>query len=60
MFITPVSCIRYDDTDVSFPMTVTSAGIKTPLSQYSTKIKSWLEDIIYGRVEHEWGHVIEE
>ncbi|KAJ3460760.1 hypothetical protein MRS44_011627 [Fusarium solani] len=60
MFITPVSCIRYDDADVSFPMTVTSAGTKTPFCQYSTKIKSWLEDIIYGRVEHEWGHVIKE
>ncbi|RSL89376.1 hypothetical protein CEP52_014915 [Fusarium oligoseptatum] len=60
MFITPVSCIRYDDTDVSFPMTVTSTGTKTPLCQYSTKIKSWLEDIIYGRVKHKWGHIIEE
>ncbi|KAH6889407.1 aminotransferase [Thelonectria olida] len=60
MFITPVSLIRYGNIDVSFPMTVTSAGTKIALAMYSSKIKAWLEDIIYGRTEHEWGYVIDE
>jgi len=50
--------IRYDDGDVFFPMTPTVEGFKTPLAKYSSTIKCWLEDIIYGRVEHEWGHVV--
>ncbi|KXH34666.1 branched-chain-amino-acid aminotransferase [Colletotrichum salicis] len=60
MFITPVSMIKYGDTEIQFPMTVTEEGHKTPRSVYSSIIKSWLEDIIYGRVEHEWGFVVSE
>ncbi|OHE97555.1 branched-chain-amino-acid aminotransferase [Colletotrichum orchidophilum] len=60
MFITPVSMIKYGDTEIQFPITVTAEGQKTPRSPYSTAIKSWLEDIIYGRVEHEWGYVVTE
>ncbi|KAL2878526.1 hypothetical protein SGCOL_006236 [Colletotrichum sp. CLE4] len=60
MFITPVSMIKYGDTEIQFPMMVTEEGHKTPRSVYSSFIKSWLEDIIYGRVEHEWGFVVSE
>lgn len=60
MFITPVSMIRYGEADISFPMTVTEDGQKTPHSKYSSTIKTWLEDIMYGRVSHEWGYVIDE
>ncbi|KAJ0303175.1 hypothetical protein COL516b_006686 [Colletotrichum fioriniae] len=60
MFITPVSVIKYGDTEIHFPMMVTEEGHKTPRSAYSNTIKSWLEDIIYGRVEHEWGYVVAE
>ncbi|KAM5376461.1 hypothetical protein ACJZ2D_005515 [Fusarium nematophilum] len=60
MFITPVSLIRCGEADVAFPMTVTSAGEKTPLSPYSSLIKSWLEGVTYGSEEHEWGYVIDE
>ncbi|KAH6970710.1 aminotransferase [Ilyonectria sp. MPI-CAGE-AT-0026] len=58
MFISPVSMIRYGNEDIHFPMTVTDDNHKTPLSKYSSTIKSWLEDIIYGRTEHEWGYVL--
>ncbi|KAL0942973.1 branched-chain amino acid cytosolic [Colletotrichum truncatum] len=60
VFVTPVSMIRYGEVDVTFPMTVTEDGRKVPVSKYSSVIKSWLEDIIYGRIDHEWGYVIEE
>lgn len=60
MFITPVSVIKYGDVEIQFPMMVTQEGHKTPRSVYSNTIKSWLEDIIYGRVEHEWGYVVAE
>ncbi|KAF6831313.1 branched-chain amino acid cytosolic [Colletotrichum plurivorum] len=60
MFITPVSMIRYGETDINFPITVTEDGHKTPNSKYSGNIKAWLEDIMYGRVDHEWGYVIDE
>lgn len=52
--------IRYGEADISFPMTVTEDGQKTPHSKYSSTIKTWLEDIMYGRVSHEWGYVIDE
>ncbi|GKT97693.1 branched-chain amino acid cytosolic aminotransferase [Colletotrichum tofieldiae] len=60
MFITPVSAIKYRDVEVGLPMTSTDDGHKTPLATYSSTIKSWLEDIIYGRVTHDWGYVIDE
>lgn len=60
MFVTPVSGIRYKSTDIQFPMTVTTDGQKTPVSTYSAQIKAWLEDIMYGGVEHEWAYIIDE
>ncbi|TEA21624.1 Branched-chain-amino-acid aminotransferase [Colletotrichum sidae] len=60
MFITPVASIRNGGVDVNFPMTVVGDGHKTPNSRYSSTIKGWLEDIIYGRVDHEWGYVVDE
>ncbi|KAF9880696.1 branched-chain amino acid cytosolic [Colletotrichum karsti] len=60
MFVTPVSMIRYGDSNINFPMTVTEDGEKVAHSKYSSAIKTWLEDIIYGRTEHDWGYVIDE
>ncbi|KAF7549368.1 hypothetical protein G7Z17_g6430 [Cylindrodendrum hubeiense] len=60
MFISPVSVIKYADTVVSFPMTVMDDGHKTPDSPYSSTLKSWLEDIMYGKEDHEWAYVIEQ
>lgn len=60
MFVTPVSLIHYNDRDINLPMTVTDDGHKIPHAKYSSAIKAWLEDIIYGRVDHEWGYVVEE
>ncbi|TDZ55002.1 Branched-chain-amino-acid aminotransferase [Colletotrichum trifolii] len=60
MFITPVASIRNGGVDVNFPMIMVGDGHKTPNSRYSSTIKGWLEDIIYGRVDHEWGYVVDE
>lgn len=46
--------IRNNGTDIStLSKTGDSAG-------YGAQIKSWLEDIMYGREEHSWGYVVEE
>lgn len=43
-----------------FHMTVTEDGQKTPMSKYSSTLKAWLEEIMYGRGDHEWAYVIDE
>lgn len=60
MFVSPVSTIRYNGQMITFPMTVTEDGQKTTVSKYSSTLKSWLEDIIYGREDHEWAYIIDE
>ncbi|PYI08791.1 branched-chain amino acid aminotransferase II [Aspergillus sclerotiicarbonarius CBS 121057] len=60
MFVAPVSTIKYADQIVAFPMTVTEDGQKTTVSKYASILKSWLEDIMYGRENHEWAYVIDE
>lgn len=52
-FITPVTVIRNNDVDIS---TLGSSGEP---AGYAAQIKSWLEDIMYGKVEHEWSYVVE-
>ncbi|KAL4962792.1 branched-chain amino acid aminotransferase II [Aspergillus stella-maris] len=60
VFITPVAEIKYRHDRVSMPMTVNAEGHESPVLVYSSAIKGWIEDIVYGRVEHEWGYVIDE
>lgn len=60
MFLTPISEIKYEGSSVALSMTVTADGHKTPAARYCSTIKSWLEDIMYGRVEHDWAYVIDE
>ncbi|KAJ5492414.1 aminotransferase [Penicillium expansum] len=60
MFVSPVSTIKYNGQIITFPMTVTEDGQKTTVSKYSSTLKSWLEDIIYGREDHEWAYIIDE
>ncbi|KAB8302595.1 hypothetical protein EYC80_005970 [Monilinia laxa] len=52
-FITPVSAISFRDRDISIPMQE-DGGV------YTKMIKTWLYDIMYGNVEHEWGVIVDE
>ncbi|KAH6666599.1 branched-chain-amino-acid aminotransferas-like protein [Halenospora varia] len=53
-FITPVSAISFRDEDLEIPMAKGETGV------YAGVLKQWLLDIKYGKVEHEWGVVVEE
>ncbi|AEO63519.1 uncharacterized protein THITE_162912 [Thermothielavioides terrestris NRRL 8126] len=53
-FICPVSQIRHRDYDVHIPM------VKGESGQYTSKIKGWISDIMYGNVQHPWGVVVDE
>ncbi|KAJ5805015.1 hypothetical protein N7474_010902 [Penicillium riverlandense] len=52
-FITPVELIRNDDVDIS------TLGASGEPAGYASLIKSWLETIMYGKEQHDWGYVIE-
>ncbi|KAK4162626.1 aminotransferase [Cladorrhinum sp. PSN259] len=53
-FICPVSHIHHRGTDVHIP---TGKG---EIGQYTSKIKNWVSDIMYGNEQHPWGVVIQE
>jgi len=53
-FITPVSAINFRDQELDLPMGHGKGGA------YTTLLKSWLVDIMYGNEQHEWGVVIDE
>ncbi|KAK5992113.1 Branched-chain-amino-acid aminotransferase [Cladobotryum mycophilum] len=54
-FVCPVSQIHHRGKDVNIPM-----GPENTPAEYTSKIKGWMADIIYGRESHEWGFVIPE
>ncbi|KAK4224433.1 aminotransferase [Podospora fimiseda] len=54
-FICPVSQIHHRGADVHIPMGKANVG-----GDYTSKIKSWISDIMYGNEQHPWGVVIEE
>jgi len=53
-FITSITNIQYKDTDINFP------PIPEGKTSYSTTIRSWLSNIMYGPEDHAWGVVVEE
>lgn len=53
-FITPVSHINFHEEELELPMGDGTSGY------YASLLKSWLKDIMYGNVQHEWGVVIDE
>ncbi|KAL2268766.1 hypothetical protein VTJ83DRAFT_3612 [Remersonia thermophila] len=53
-FICPVSQIRHRDHDIHFPM------VKGESGQYTSMIKGWMTDIMYGKEQHPWGVVVNE
>ncbi|KAK2625269.1 hypothetical protein QTJ16_005638 [Diplocarpon rosae] len=53
-FVSPVSVINYKGEDLNIPMGNGESG------EYTSLIKSWLFNIMYGKETHEWGVVVEE
>ena len=47
----PITLIHFRGKDLHIP---------TADENYSTKLKQWLMDIMYGDEQHEWGVVVEE
>ncbi|KAF3905719.1 hypothetical protein AA313_de0201478 [Arthrobotrys entomopaga] len=58
-FVAPIAYIQYVDQGFDIPMTATTedGGKAGP---YASAIKTWLKEIMYGRVQHPWGVVVEE
>ncbi|OAA56809.1 Branched-chain amino acid aminotransferase II [Cordyceps fumosorosea ARSEF 2679] len=54
-FICPVSQIHHRDQDINIPM-----GPEGKAGEVTTKIKTWIGDIMYGNVSHKWGVVVNE
>ncbi|KAF3911498.1 hypothetical protein ABW20_dc0107207 [Dactylellina cionopaga] len=58
-FVASIAFIQYVEKGVEVPMTtVTEDGGKS--GPYASAIKTWLKEIMYGRVNHPWGVVIKE
>lgn len=53
-FVAPVSVIHTRGVDLDVPMSKGDTGA------YAQRIKSWLTEIMYGGVKHDWGMVVEE
>ncbi|GFF49892.1 branched-chain-amino-acid aminotransferase, mitochondrial [Aspergillus udagawae] len=54
-FITPVSMIHHRGRDINVP-----TGPNGTPAEITGKLKGWLGDIMYGRVEHEWAREVPE
>lgn len=53
-FVAPVGLIEWKGKSLRIPMSEGLTG------KYAALIRSWLENIMYGRESHEWGIVIDE
>ncbi|KAI1850622.1 hypothetical protein JX265_004332 [Neoarthrinium moseri] len=54
-FVCPISLIHHRGKDVAIPM-----GKKNDGGELTTKVKTWLKDIMYGREDHPWAVVVPE
>ncbi|KKO97985.1 branched-chain amino acid aminotransferase [Trichoderma harzianum] len=54
-FVCPISAIHHRGKDINIPM-----GPENQPNVYTSKIKTWIGDIMYGNVNHKWGVVIPE
>ncbi|CAI7658328.1 unnamed protein product [Penicillium crustosum] len=54
-FITPIALIHHRGKDISIP-----TGPHGTPAEITGKIKGWLGDMMYGRVEHDWVRVVPE
>ncbi|KAK6338339.1 hypothetical protein TWF730_002402 [Orbilia blumenaviensis] len=59
-FVAPISYIQHEvDKGIEVPMNTTMAdGCKS--GAYAAAVKTWLKEIMYGKVSHPWGVVVEE
>ncbi|KAK6510074.1 hypothetical protein TWF481_004787 [Arthrobotrys musiformis] len=59
-FVAPISYIQHEvDKGIEVPMgTTTDDGCKS--GAYAAAIKTWLKEIMYGKVSHPWGVVVKE
>ncbi|KAK5327450.1 hypothetical protein LTR93_002834 [Exophiala xenobiotica] len=57
-FIAPVSDVHFRGLDLAFPLG--KEGGEGKGSEFAMGIKNQLKGIMYGRVQHEWGVVVEE
>ena len=56
--VCPVKSIHYLDQDIKIPLDKQDASkMAGPLT---TKLLNTLEDIQYGKVKHEWSHIVAE
>jgi branched-chain amino acid aminotransferase len=53
-FIAPIADIHFRGVDIELPLA------RGEPAKYAMTIKGWLKDIMYGREQHEWAHVIKE
>jgi branched-chain amino acid aminotransferase len=53
-FIAPVADIHFRGKDIELPL---KTGAE---ARYAMTMKTWLREIMYGVVEHEWGVVVDE
>jgi branched-chain amino acid aminotransferase len=58
-FIAPVEEIHFRGRDVELPLKKQGSGSGEATS-YALRIKAWLREIMFGRVEHAWGVVVQE
>ncbi|KAG6000191.1 hypothetical protein E4U21_005751 [Claviceps maximensis] len=54
-FVCPVSQIHHRGQNINIPMGPEGQG-----GELTTRVKGWIGDIMYGRVQHEWGVVVPE
>ncbi|KAJ5237180.1 hypothetical protein N7489_007271 [Penicillium chrysogenum] len=54
-FITPIALIHHRGKDINIP-----TGPDGTPAEITGRIKGWLDDMMYGRVEHEWARVAPE
>lgn len=53
-FVCPVSAIEYQGQELAMPMARGNSG------EYTAALKGWLKSIMYGKVDHPWGVVLDE
>lgn len=54
-FICPISQVHHRGQDINIPM-----GPEGEPGEITSRVKGWMADIMYGRVDHKWGVVINE
>ncbi|KAH8895592.1 branched-chain amino acid aminotransferase II [Thozetella sp. PMI_491] len=59
LFVVPVSAICDGDIEVQFPIAIADMDSTASASRYASTMATWLENIMYGKEEHEWGYLVQ-